>query len=364
MIKAVNKGRHLFILFGLGLGLLVLLACTSGDATPIPTAQSQESQSTPGTDLSQLLAAVSSLGESGALGQQISRLQSGSAGTSNSTGIWVTGRGEATSVPDLAILNLGIQASADTVSEARDQAATAMEGTVVALRANGIAELDIQTTFFNISPRYTTREVKRCPAARELPAGQEQTSSLQIVPPSLPPAMAPTPQPEPGIAAALEQIVIVPVDSGAMAFQPDDGCFIEHERVIVGYQVSNQLTVKVRDLDSVGAIIDQVTEAGGDLTRFQGINFTVEDNEALQDEARAAAIEDLLEKSNQVAALTGVQLGQLVHITESGRLSQPQFRAEAAFGLSAAAAPTPILAGELTVVVTMQAVFEILPSGT
>ncbi len=158
--------------------------------------------------------------------------------------------------------------------------------------------------------------------------------------------------------------MIVREVSDASAFQPGDGCFTEHERVIVGYQVSNLLTVKVRDLDSVGAIIDQVTEAGGDLTRFQGLSFTIEDNEALQDEARAAAIEDLLAKSSQVANLTGVELGQLVFITESGGPVQPQFQAERAFAAPAMAAPTPIMAGELTVVVTMQAVFEIQASGS
>ena len=351
MIRAIGKGRHLFLLAGLGLGLLVLLACASDNGTPIPTAQSQETQSAPGTDLSQLLAAVNRLGESGTLGQQISSLQSGGTPFSNNSGVWVTGRGEATSAPDLAILNLGIEALADTVSEARAQAAAAMQGSVTALQANGIAERDIQTSFFNISPRYTTREVTRCPGALKLPASQGQTSS--------PPLVVPVPPPQIGGAVVPEQIVVLQEVSEASAFQPEDGCFTEHERVIIGYQVNNQLTVKVRDLDSVGEIIDQVTEAGGDLTRFQGISFTIEENEALQEEARAAAIEDLLAKSSQVANLTGVELGQLIFITESGGPVQAQFQAERAFAVSALAAPTPIMAGELTVVVTMQAVFEI-----
>ena len=187
MIRAIGKGRHLFLLAGLGLGLLVLLACASDNGTPIPTAQSQETQSAPGTDLSQLLAAVNRLGESGTLGQQISSLQSGGTPFSNNSGVWVTGRGEATSAPDLAILNLGIEALADTVSEARAQAAAAMQGSVTALQANGIAERDIQTSFFNISPRYTTREVTRCPGALKLPASQGQTSSPPLVVPVPPP---------------------------------------------------------------------------------------------------------------------------------------------------------------------------------
>ena len=354
MKRVVNQGKHLFLLAGLGLWLLVLLACTSDSGTTDPTAQPQGSQIAPGTDLSQLLAAISGLGESGTLGQVISRAQSVGTPSSNNTGIWVTGRGEATSAPDLAILNLGVEALADTVSEAREQAATAMAGTVAALQANGIVERDIQTSFFNISPRYTSREITRCSAAIEPRASQEPTSSRQIVP---------TPQ----IGAPVPPEPIVVVHEGSVelrASQPDDGCFTEHERVIVGYQVNNQLTVKVRDLDSVGEIIDQVTEAGGDLTRFQGISFTIEDSEALQDEARAAAIEDLLAKSRQVANLTGVELGQLVFITESGSPFQPQIQAERAFAVSAMSAPTPIMAGELNVVVTMQAMFAIQGSGS
>ena len=357
MIRAIIKGKQLLLLAGLALGMMVLLACTSGSDTPIPTEQPPGSQGAPGTDLSQLLAAVNTLSESGALGQQNARPQFAGTVSNNNTGIWITGRGEATGVPDLAILNLGVQALADTVAEARDQAATAMEGTVAALRANGIAERDIQTAYFNISPRYTSREVTRCPAS------QTQSSSRQIVP-SVAPMIAVTPQPLLGAAAEPEPIVIVPEVAAGGALRADEGCYKEHESVIVGYQVSNQLTVKVRDLDSVGAIIDQVTEAGGNLTRFQGLSFTIEDNKAMQDEARAAAIADLLDKSGQVATLTGVELGQLVYITESGRSVQVQFRAESDFAMSAAAAPTPISAGELTVVVTMQAMFEIQPSGS
>ena len=145
MIRAIIKVKHLFLLAGLALGMMALLACTSGSGTPIPTEQQQGSQGAPGTDLSQLLAAVNTLSESGALSQQNSRSQFGGSLSNNNSGIWITGRGEATSAPDLAILNLGVQALADTVAEARGQAATAMEGTVAALRANGIAERDIQT---------------------------------------------------------------------------------------------------------------------------------------------------------------------------------------------------------------------------
>ena len=69
--------------------------------------------------------------------------------------------------------------------------------------------------------------------------------------------------------------MIVQEVADGSALRADEDCYKERESVIVGYQVNNQLTVKVRDLDSVGVIIDQVTEAGGNLTRFQGLSFTI-----------------------------------------------------------------------------------------
>jgi uncharacterized protein YggE len=130
--------------------------------------------------------------------------------------------------------------------------------------------------------------------------------------------------------------------------------------VLVGYQVNNQLTVKVRDLDSVGEIIDGVTEAAGNLTRVDGIRFAIENSKELQDEARVAAIEDLQDKARQVAALAGVELGRLVFITESGGASPVPFaRFESDFRFAGAQAATSIQTGELDVVVSVQGVFEI-----
>ena len=74
-------------------------------------------------------------------------------------GIWVTGWGKVTLEPDLALLSLGVEARADTVEEARTETAVAMTGIISALRAKGIADKDIQTRFFNISPEYTYQEV-------------------------------------------------------------------------------------------------------------------------------------------------------------------------------------------------------------
>lgn len=68
------------------------------------------------------------------------------------TGIWVTGQGEAMAVPDIAELRLGVEARADTVTEAQTQANEAMDKVMQALKDNGVAEKDIQTQRFSIYP--------------------------------------------------------------------------------------------------------------------------------------------------------------------------------------------------------------------
>ncbi len=222
-------------------------------------------------------------------------------------GISVTGSGKASAAPDLAVLSLGVEAFAASVAEARDQAAGAMDQVVNLLLASGIAEKDIQTRHFNISPRYTSREITRC-------LGADQTD-----------------------------------------------CFKDRERIITGYQVTNQLSVQVRDLDEVGTLIDQVTAAGGDLIRFQGVSFSIEDTKALEIEAREAAAADLMAKATQIADLTGVALGKPVFIAEVSR-SAPKTLAMASaqrFDGIAAAVETPILTGELDVVITLQARYAI-----
>jgi len=68
------------------------------------------------------------------------------------TGIWVTGQGETTAVPDVAILSLGVEAQGDTVAEAQSQAAVAMDKVMQALQDNGIDKKDIQTQQYSIYP--------------------------------------------------------------------------------------------------------------------------------------------------------------------------------------------------------------------
>ena len=78
---------------------------------------------------------------------------------SQQQGIWVTGLGEVTAVPDIATLRLGIEAQEVTVAEAQTQASEAMERVMTALEDNGVAEKDIQTQYFSIRQRTRWDEI-------------------------------------------------------------------------------------------------------------------------------------------------------------------------------------------------------------
>jgi uncharacterized protein YggE len=89
--------------------------------------------------------------KSPALAEPASLGYSAAGDSSQQAGVWVTGTGKASAVPDVAILTLGVEAQEDTVSQAQSEAASAMTDIVAVLTANGVAEKDIQTQWFSIS---------------------------------------------------------------------------------------------------------------------------------------------------------------------------------------------------------------------
>lgn len=317
MVQAVVHSKKMIIILGAALILLLAVACSSDSDDGVT-----------GANISDFLAAA---GGSEAAAQL---LRSGSGAN---TGIWVNGSGKATGDPDLGIISLGVEALADTASEARGMAAVAIDQAIAVLKSNKIEDRDMQTSQFSISPRYTTQEVTRCSGvSREI----EPVAS-----PSLG-------MPAPGSPDVVEMIVV----------QEKEGneCRVEFERVLIGYQVTNTLTIKVRDLNNMGNVIDGASEAADDLIRVNRISFTIEDTKPLQNEAREEAIADLLTKAATMAELAGVELGQLVYLTESGGgVPQSFARIESAAAFGFADSSTSILAGELDVSVNVQAVFGI-----
>ena len=78
-----------------------------------------------------------------------------SSGTERNV-ITVSGQGSAYGAPDVVDVQIGVQAQARTVADAREQAASAMDAVVKSIKANGVAAEDVRTVQFTIDPRYTT----------------------------------------------------------------------------------------------------------------------------------------------------------------------------------------------------------------
>jgi uncharacterized protein YggE len=124
---------------------------------------------------------------------------------------------------------------------------------------------------------------------------------------------------------------------------------------IVGYQASNRVTVKLRDVSKAAALVDTLVGAGANT--IGGISFMVSQPSKLLDEAREQAIADARRKAEIYAKAAGVMLGAPLSISEEGAQAPPQFRRMSA-GMAAAA---PIAQGEETLRVTVNASWAIKP---
>lgn len=90
-------------------------------------------------------------------------------------------------------------------------------------------------------------------------------------------------------------------------------------QTLIGYEVSQSLTVKIRQLDKSGSIIALAGQSGAN--QVSGLNFTIDDPEALREEAREKALANAQEKARVLARQAGVNLGKIVSFSESS--SQP-----------------------------------------
>lgn len=192
--------------------------------------------------------------------------------------IVVTGEGESALAPDLAIVSLGVMREAETAREAMTGNNEAMTAVIASLKEAGIEARDIQTSGLQINPRY---DYKNHPDGRQ-------------------------------------------------------------ESRLVAYQVTNMVTVRVRDLGKLGEIIDKSVTLGAN--QGGGISFTNEDPKAARTEARKRAVEEAHEKAETLASAAGVPLGDVIEITEQVFQPGPVF-AKSTMRMEAADA-APVEAGE------------------
>jgi uncharacterized protein len=128
------------------------------------------------------------------------------------------------------------------------------------------------------------------------------------------------------------------------------------EPKLVGYSVSNQVTVMLREIGKVGDILDRLIAAG--VTDVGNIAFLVSEPSKALDQARAAAIADARRKAEVYARAANLRVGEVVWITEdSGFAPQPVLRSQAAPPM---AAQVPIATGEDTLRVKVTVGFAVV----
>jgi len=176
--------------------------------------------------------------------------------------------------PDMARIMSGVQTEASSAREATAENTMIMANLIDGLKSLGIAEKDIQTSNFSVSPRYQHNREGGAPR-------------------------------------------------------------------IDGYQVSNEVSIAMRDLTAVGDVLDKMIGLGANQMR--GLSFEVSGAETLTDAARTDAIANARRRAELFAKAAGAEVGEVIEIREGGSYEGPRPMMAARREMSAA---VPIEAGE------------------
>jgi uncharacterized protein YggE len=206
--------------------------------------------------------------------------------------IMVIGDGESTIAPDMALLSLSVMREAATAREALTANNDAMAAVISAMKEAGIEERDLQTAGVQIAPRYDY-----------------------------------TPKP--------------------------DG---SQDAKLVAYQVTNTLSVRVRDLAKTGEILDKAVSLG--VNQGGGISFTNGDPTKVMADARKEAVADAVARATTLTEAAGVKLGKILEISETS-YAQPPIPMLQKYAAGAAADSVPVQAGENAYRVQVNVTFEL-----
>jgi len=212
--------------------------------------------------------------------------------------ITVSDTGEVYAKPDLALTTFSVITEAKTVAEAMSENTKKMNAVIDFVKGQGVEDKDVKTTSFNIYPRYEYQKV---------------------------------------------ETEIYPYPPG--------------KRVLVGYEVTQSLEVKIRDMTKIGDIIQGATDAGAN--QVGDLQFTIDKQDELKKEARTQAIEKAKTKAKELTDQLGVKLVRIINFSESSVI--PYY-----YGLEKAAAPSgvgggapQIETGENKIEVTVTITYEI-----
>ena len=131
----------------------------------------------------------------------------------------------------------------------------------------------------------------------------------------------------------------------------------DHAPRISSYEVSNQLTIRVRDIDRLGDLLGAVVKSGSN--RIGSLSFANADAAALRDEARQLAVKNARHKASLYAEAAGGKVGRVVSISEAGA-SQPRPPMSARM-MMADSESVPVAAGENEFRAVVNVVFEFEP---
>ena len=170
------------------------------------------------------------------------------------TTITVDGKGEVVTKPDIATFSFSVTEDAKTVAEAQKKSSERMNRALALLKDGKVAETDIKTVGYNINPKY---EYQNCPPFTACPVRDPQ---------------------------------------------------------VIGYQVSQSIEVKVRDIEKAGDLLSSIGSVG--VQNISGLSFSVDDDEKFKAEAREKAIEEARAKAKTLASDLGVRLVRVVSFSE------------------------------------------------
>ncbi|MGA5541771.1 SIMPL domain-containing protein [Mycobacterium sp. NPDC051198] len=95
------------------------------------------------------------------------------------------------------------------------------------------------------------------------------------------------------------------------------------DSAITGYRASNSIKVKIRDTAKASQTLALIASTGGDATRINSVNYSIEDDSDLVRDARARAFDDAKNRAEQYAGLSGLHLGKVISISEQSGGSTP-----------------------------------------
>ncbi len=210
-----------------------------------------------------------------------------------------SGHGEVTAVPDIANISFTISKDSATVKEAQAKVALIEKKALDILKAKGVADKDIKTTNASFYPKYEYRQVAcsqdYCPSGRQ---------------------------------------------------------------ILVGYTASESITVKVRNTDDVGDLMQELGTIG--VSNLDGPNFAIDKEDALKAQARKLAINDAKQKAKVLAKDLGVSLVKITSFNENG--DYPIMYAKSAMmdsAMGGTPAPAVIPKGENTISSDVTITYEI-----